>query len=136
MAKKSKKKTSNKNASTNNKKQEIKVTQTQVEIKHPREVKKEEQDELFYEPKEKELGKLIFNIVFWVFICSLFFIWIFDFVKVKNDEKPFFCIRSTTHEFEDGEVQECLGLGYKIYTYERESIKGVDYGPFFMKMEK
>ena len=27
----------------------------------------------------------------------------------------------------------CTGLGYKIYHYERDSYKGIEYGPFWSK---
>ena len=39
------------------------------------------------------------------------------------------------YKHEDGTVTECIGLGYKIYKYERISIpKSTDFGTIFMKM--
>ncbi len=100
-------------------------------------VQNEEQVEQFYEPKKKSVGKIIFDVVFWVVIVCLLFVWVFDFLKVKNEEKPVFCIQEKTHEFEDGTVDECVGLGYKVYTYNRESINiKVQFAPFFIRMEK
>jgi len=130
MAKKEKKNTFKKSTKPTNK-HDIKVNVQRVEVKEV-----EEQDELFYAPKENKNRKKILNIIFWVVICLMFFVWIFDFIKIKNHDEPFFCIYEKTHEFDDGSVKECLGLGYKVYTYERESLEGMKYGPFFMKMEK
>lgn len=97
----------------------------------------EEQDEQFYEPKKRNVGKLIFDVVFWVVIVSLLFVWIFDFLKVKNEEKPVFCIQEKTHEFDDGTVEECVGLGYRVYMYDRDSIDvKVQFSPFFIGMEE
>lgn len=97
-----------------------------------------EQQEQFYAPeKKKNIGKLIFDIVFWVAIVALLFIWVFDFLKVKGEEAPVFCIQEKTHEFDDGTVHECVGLGYKVYTYDRESINiKVQFSPFFVGMEE
>ena len=55
-------------------------------------VQNEEQVEQFYEPKKKSVGKIIFDVVFWVVIVCLLFVWVFDFLKVKNEEKPVFCL--------------------------------------------
>lgn len=93
-------------------------------------------DEVKKENK-KSIGKRIFDIVFWVVIIFLFFIWIFDFVQVKNNKEPRFCIKKHTYKYEDGNTKECIGLGYKVYNYNRKSINiKSEFGPFFIKMEK
>jgi hypothetical protein len=80
--------------------------------------------------------KKIFNIAFWVVFSILMAIWLIDFFRVRGDADPMFCLSKTTHEFEDGEVRECLGLGYKVYSYDRESLtKGYEFGPFFIQMK-
>ena len=87
--------------------------------------------------EKKNVGKIIFDVVFWVGITVLAIIWITDFVKVQNEEKPVFCLVQKTHEFDDGTVEECVGLGYKIYEYNRESLSNArQFSPFFVGMKK
>ena len=88
------------------------------------------------EEKEKSLGKKIFDIVFWVCITVLAIIWLTDFFRIQNDKDPMFCLAHKTHKFNDGTVEECTGLGYKIYDYNRESLTAHQFGPFFAKMKK
>lgn len=97
---------------------------------------------MFLEKKEKltkkhNIGKIIFDVVFWIVIVGLAIIWITDFVNVQNDKDPIFCIRQKTHTFDDGTVKECVGLGYKVYTYNRSSFsQGRQFGPFFIGMKE
>lgn len=80
-------------------------------------------------------SKLIFNIIFWITIIVLAFIWITDYTRTKDNKEPKFCLSKQTHKFDDGKVTECIGLGYKIYKYDRSTIaKGIEFGPFFMQM--
>ena len=88
------------------------------------------------EEKKKSVPRIIFDVVFWVAISVLAIIWLTDFIKIQNDKKPVFCLAEKTHEFEDGTVDECVGLGYKIYNYKRESISAHQFGPLFIKMKK
>ena len=56
-----------------------------------------------------------------------------DYVKVKDGKKAAFCIRHTIYDYVDGSVEECLGFGYKVYYYDRDSINvSTDFGPFWM----
>ena len=86
---------------------------------------------------KKGLGKKIFNIVFWVIVAILAIIWITDFMRIRDDKDPQFCLSTEVHEFEDGTVTECTGLGYKTYRYNRSSMStGIEFGPFFMNMRE
>lgn len=85
---------------------------------------------------KKSLARTIFDIAFWVIIAVLAIVWVTDFIKVQNDKKPAFCLVEKTHEFKDGTVDECVGLGYKIYNYNRKSIDAHQFGPLFIKMKK
>jgi len=59
-----------------------------------------------------------------------------DYQKVKNDKKPTFCIRQTLYDYIDGSVEECLGIGYKVYYYNRENVDiKTKFGPFWMDLE-
>lgn len=88
-----------------------------------------------FELKGKQ--KLIVNCIFWSMLVILSIIWIIDFTNVQNEKSPKFCISKKTHAFVDGTVDECVGLGYKVYEYDRESISGIrQFSPFYIKMKK
>jgi len=81
--------------------------------------------------------KTIFNIFFWLAVIVLAFIWITDYTRVRDNKEPKYCVSTKIHEFEDGSVTECVGLGYKTYKYERISLpSSIEFGPFFMKMRE
>lgn len=87
--------------------------------------------------EKKNIFKKIFDVVFWIVIIGLAIIWLTDFINVKNDKDPVFCISQKTHTFDDGTVEECVGLGYKVYTYDRSSFsKGRQFSPFFIGMRE
>ena len=87
--------------------------------------------------EKKNIFKKIFDVVFWIVIIGLAIIWLTDFINVKNDKDPVFCISQKTHTFDDGTVEECVGLGYKVYNYNRSSFsKGRQFGPFFIGMRE
>ncbi len=79
--------------------------------------------------------KKILNVAFWVIFSVVFVIWVVDFVLTQTGKDPIFCLKKVTHQYEDGKVDECTGLGYRIYNYDRKSLpKGVDFAPIFVKM--
>lgn len=81
--------------------------------------------------------KIIFNIFFWIAVVVLAVIWVSDYMKVRDNKEPKYCLETKIHEFEDGSVKECIGLGYKTYKYERISMpNAIEFGPFFMKMRE
>ena len=88
------------------------------------------------EKKEKE-GKSLFskimNIVLWILLLGWMGICLFDFYNVTNEKEPKFCIKKETTEYEDGTVDSCLGLGYKVYNYNRDSYTAIEFGPFWAK---
>ena len=84
--------------------------------------------------KNKMLAKRVWNVVFWTLFAGLFAIWITDYIMVRSEKEPLFCLSKETHKFDDGTVNECTGLGYKVYTYNRTSIKATEFGPFFISM--
>ncbi len=88
------------------------------------------------ESNVRNILKTVFNIVFWVAITGLAIIWITEFILVNQEKEPMFCLETTIHEFEDGTVEECTGIGYKVYEYDRETLKATEFGPFFIKMEE
>lgn len=121
-------KTSTVNQVKNNKKETVKEITKEEKLKTTKITEKE---------KTKKIGKIIFDIVFWVAIILLAIIWLTDFFRMKSNEEPVFCLSEKTHEFDDGTVYECKGLGYNIYQYNRESMKNAQqFSPFFIGMKK
>lgn len=100
------------------------------------------EEEVVKKPSKKEkpkvkIGKRIFSIVFWTIVAILAFVWITDYIRVRDNKEPNFCISKKTHEFDDGTVKECIGLGYKTYSYNRTSMAtGIELVPFFMNMKE
>ena len=94
-----------------------------------------EKDEEFYESKKdkKSLFSRIINIVLWVILLVWMGICLVDFYKTHKEEEPIFCLKKETTQYNDGTVDSCLGLGYKIYHYKRSSFNGIEYGPFWSK---
>lgn len=80
--------------------------------------------------------KLIGILILWSILLIMVFAWIVDYNRVRDDKKPMYCITSKVHRFDDGSVEECIGLGYKVYNYNRLSLtKGMRFTPFFRKMK-
>ena len=95
---------------------------------------KELKEEFFEEKKDKKsLFNRIMNVILWIVLFIWMGICLIDFFKVHQEEEPIFCIKKDVTKYEDGEVDSCLGLGYKIYNYKRDSFKGIEYGPFWSK---
>jgi len=80
----------------------------------------------------KKVLSIIFLLAFFVVVA----LWITDFIRVRNEKEPMFCIKENVYNYEDGTVDECIGLGYKVYEYKRESITGVQFGSFLQKMKE
>lgn len=73
--------------------------------------------------------KIMVLVAFVVWVCVVFV----DYFKTRNDKMPVFCIKETTYNYDDGKTYECVGLGYKMYKYERDSITATEFGPIFIK---
>lgn len=77
--------------------------------------------------------KKIISIVFWIVILVWIGICVFDYYNTYKEKDPRFCLSKETLTYDDGTVEVCHGPGYKVYNYDRSSIKGYQYGPFWMK---
>ena len=75
----------------------------------------------------------VISILLWLLILAWLVVVIFDFYKVSQEEDPVFCISKETITYDDGTVDLCTGLGYKVYNYNRASISGYEFGPFWIK---
>lgn len=132
-----KKKETSDNAS--NKKKSTKLDETKnIEVNEEEKATEKKEEETFENgSKTSRFLKKVWNIVFWTLFVCIFAIWIIDFVQVKREKEPIFCISEKVHEYEDGTTKECVGLGYKVYTYNRKSLNiKSQFSPFFVKMEE
>lgn len=119
------------------KKQPVKKNVEKVVEPEEKEVKEVKEVTDTFENGKKNIGKTIWNIVFWTLIIGLFAIWTTDFIQVKREKEPIFCVKEVEHKYPDGTTKECVGLGYKVYTYNRTSIKiKKQFSPFFVSMEE
>ncbi len=103
------------------------------------EEEKEEKEEFFEEKKsrrdsdKKSMFSRIMNVVLWIVLFAWMGICLLDFYHVHQEEEPQFCLKKETTQYEDGTVDSCLGLGYKVYNYKRESYRAIEFGPFWSK---
>jgi len=89
-------------------------------------------EEFFKEKKDKKsVFERVINVVLWVVLFAWMGICLTDFFISKSEKAPVFCIKKDVIKYDDGNVDSCLGLGYKIYNYKRTSCKGIEYGPFW-----
>lgn len=115
-----------------NNKNTKKTSEEVVEVKKNQVV----EEENFLDEKNgdhKTIVKTIFDIVFWVAIIFLFFVWIVDFVRVKKSISPKFCISKSeyTCDNDGAEVNVCTGLGYKVYTHKTDDATVTEFRPIF-----
>ncbi len=81
--------------------------------------------------KEKSLFSKIIGILLWI-VLLLFLVAIgWDYVNFKMNKEPMFCIKKETTKYDDGTVDICTGVGYKVFKYDRESFRGREFGPFW-----
>ncbi|MBE6160824.1 MAG: hypothetical protein E7158_01200 [Firmicutes bacterium] len=81
----------------------------------------------------KDVVRKIFNTIFTVVLISWVVIVFTDYMNAKNDKPLKFCIKEFNHKYDDGETYECVGLGYKMYKYNRHSITAKEFGPIFIR---
>ena len=87
----------------------------------------------FVEKNNRGIISRIFNIIITIIIFGWVGIAIIDYINVSQEKQPMFCIEQETKEYEDGQVHICKGLGYKVYEYDRDIIKGLEFGPFWIE---
>lgn len=96
--------------------------------------KPKKKKEVVYKEKEPSLISKILNIVLWVILFAWMAIVLVDYFQVRNEKEPKFCwFNDKTTQYENGTVEECTGLGYKVINYNREDFKAIEFGPFWIK---
>lgn len=101
-------------------------------VKGKENTKASETDAEFLDLKDESRKKII-NITLWSVLIIWIIICFIDFTLVKTENKPVFCTFSKTTEYNDGNVNSCYGLGYKVYNYEREDFTGLEFAPIWGK---
>ena len=95
-----------------------------------------------HELTEKELRKKyggkstfskVMNVILWIVLLLWMAIVLIDFYNVNKKNDPLFCLDKGTTEYKDGNVEWCLGAGYKIYRYKRDCYTAIEFGPFWSK---
>lgn len=87
--------------------------------------------------ERNKLARLVFDILFWIIIGGLILLWGTEIILTKTNKEPLICINEKIHQYDDGQVIECHGIGYKTYEYNRKSINiKRQFGAFFTKMKK
>lgn len=85
------------------------------------------------------MKNIILNIVKVLIILALFF-WVVivltDYFRVRQQKDPLFCITKNVKEYSDGEVESCVGLGYKVINYKRKCLGATEFGAFYTKERK
>ena len=117
---------------SNTKKKSTKVENEVKEVEAKEEEKEMAQD-FKEEKKKKNIVIKILDIVLWVILIGWMIIVFMDYYRVTNEKEPKFCIKEETIQYEDGTVESCTGLGYKVYEYNRESYNAIQFGPFWIK---
>ena len=112
---------------------EKKVKNVEVEEDFYDEKKKTKKEVVYVEKKPGIISRII-NIIFWLILFAWMAIVLVDYFKVRDEKEPIFCwFNEQTHEYENGTVKECTGLGYKVINYNREDFKAIEFGPFWIK---
>lgn len=119
-------------SNTKNKSTKVK---TEKEVK---EVEAKEENEMAQDFKEEKKDKKnifikILDILLWIILIGWMAIVFMDYYRVTNEKEPKFCIKEETIQYEDGTVESCTGLGYKVYEYNRDSFDAIEFGPFWAK---
>ncbi len=79
--------------------------------------------------------KKVINILLWLVLFTWIGLTLYDFVQVKRQKDPLFCVKTTEKEYLDGKTNTCIGLGYKVIKYNRESIKALEFKPIWAQPE-
>lgn len=74
--------------------------------------------------------------IFWIIVIVLMCIATFEFYRVRNGKKPLLCIKTIERTYVDGKSIECIGLGYKVFEYRRNYLKGTEFVSIFAKERK
>ena len=117
----------------------IKTEEVVIPKREDRNIKNVQEDDDFFDAKTKKSIKgrsvisRIINVILWIVLLLWIAVCLIDFYNVKKGNDPKFCITKETITYSDGTVDSCLGAGYRVYVYNRNSYKAREFGPFWRK---
>ena len=107
-----------------------------AEKKNPKKKKETSVKEFFADDvpmKERSMSARVINVILWFVLFVWMGLCIVDYFRARQETYPIFTFNKKTIPYSDGQVVRFTGLGYRVYYYERDSYKGVDFGPFWSK---
>ena len=105
-----------------------------IKEKPEEELVKIKKSDLKRDKNKKSLISRIINIILWIIIIAWATLVVTDYINVNKEKDPKFCwFNEKTTKYDDGEVTECMGIGYKVIKYNRTSFKAIEFGPFWIK---
>ena len=118
-----------------NKKPVKKLEKVQEEKKVKEDLTEEEIKEEFFDEKEDKESTFnkVMNVILWIVLFVWMAICLVDFFRTQQVKTPVFTFKHETTKYEDGTVDNYLGLGYRIFHYNRKCFNGVEYTPFWSK---
>ncbi len=81
--------------------------------------------------------KKVLGLVIPVILLGWGYVFISEYFRIKDGKDAKYCIENKIHEYDDGSVSECVGIGYKVYYYDRPNI-GIktEFGAFWLKIRE
>ena len=98
-------------------------------------VEERELSDEFVDKNENKVNLIIriFNVILTIVVFGVVGMALIDFLNVNQEKEPIFCLKKETIQYEDGTTELCKGILYKVYQYKRDSIKGSEFGPFWIE---
>ncbi len=85
-----------------------------------------------YKVTKVDSSRKIIEIAILVLLIAWGCIFAFDYVQYSHGNKPKFAICKTISDYPDGTVDECYGILYVYRAYNRVSVTGEEFGPFWL----
>lgn len=85
------------------------------------------------ERSNKKILSKVFNILITILLIGWITVLLIDYANVSKGKDAKFCINNAIKDYTDGSVEICTGLGYKVYKYDRQGYRAIEFGPFWME---
>ena len=83
----------------------------------------------------KRKTKRIIEICLLVLFIGYLVLFLIDYNRSKNSEKPLIVVNTKEKEYDDGKVSEYFSLGWVYREYRRETITDNEIAPFWSKIK-
>jgi hypothetical protein len=84
---------------------------------------------------KKTLG-IIIKSIFVLIVASWVILIVVEYFRYQKNEPMLVVLKEETKSYTDGHVYIYHGLGYKSIIYNRTSIYGKEFGPFFIQVKE